>query len=118
MSIFIYKGTEIDIDYNTFLKVPNIGSGAVSEEGVIQSDSTLTVEELLIVINSLQLSDEQLEINSTSIAYLAATDWKLSRHNDEILSGVVPTLNPTQLAQLLTSRQAARDSITNLNKET
>ena len=63
------------------------------------------------------LTDDQIklmEVACTSLKsfeFLQNTDWKLARHNDEVLSNTTPSLSTSELTELLALRQAARDTI-------
>jgi hypothetical protein len=43
----------------------------------------------------------------TQLLYMS--DWMMTRHNDELLMGVTPSLTPTNLSAVLAYRQALRD---------
>jgi len=74
---------------------------------MIYSDN-LTDEEM----DARIATQEAFTLTIMSREFLKSTDWKLSRHNDEILSNATTSLNPAELAELLALRQAARDAIT------
>jgi hypothetical protein len=48
---------------------------------------------------------------STPRQFLASTDWKIIRHYDQTLAGVITSLSQDELLLLLAQRQAARDAI-------
>jgi hypothetical protein len=50
-------------------------------------------------------------INDNPLEYLSSTDWKIIRHYDQLLAGVIPTLSQDELLLLLAQRQSARDAI-------
>lgn len=46
-----------------------------------------------------------------AIQFLSSTDWKVTRHRDQLDAGAVTSLSAEEFAQLLSGRQAARDKI-------
>jgi hypothetical protein len=50
---------------------------------------------------------ELARMQRTQLLYMS--DWMMTRHNDELLMGVTPSLTPTNLSAVLAYRQALRD---------
>lgn len=55
--------------------------------------------------------DAQDTINSTARTFLSNSDWKITRHRDQLDNGDPPSLTATEFKALLTERQTARDSV-------
>lgn len=56
-------------------------------------------------VKSAQMAD----LLAARVRDLTASDWYMSRHHDELMMGVEPTLAPARLSSLLVYRQALRD---------
>lgn len=54
---------------------------------------------------------QQEETNQLALLFLSDTDWKVTRHRDQLYSGVQTSLAESEFQALLTERQAKRDSI-------
>lgn len=63
-----------------------------------------------VVIDRPQDNDLILR-NTTKLrdTILQSTDWLLLRNNDQITLGVIPTLTPTEITELMMYRQTLRD---------
>jgi hypothetical protein len=70
-----------------------------------------TMEELEILQISVQAKLDQEKINAEALAFLASTDWKCRRHEDQKLMGKTPSLSDKEFMELLIARQEARERI-------
>jgi hypothetical protein len=68
-------------------------------------------EELDILSSQIQEDSVQEKINADALAFLAATDWKCRRHEDQKLMGKTPSLSDKEFIELLIARQEARERI-------
>ena len=55
------------------------------------------------------MSVEQPHICNADLEFLGTTDWKVTRHRDQLDAGEPTTLTPEEFQALLAERQAARD---------
>jgi hypothetical protein len=53
----------------------------------------------------------QEETNRNARKFLADTDYKITRHSEDLLAGRTPAMSQQELEDLMTQRQAARNSI-------
>lgn len=58
-----------------------------------------------------QTEKDRLDTNKSSRLFLALSDWKVLRHQDQIALGVSTSLTAQEYTDLLTARQAARDAV-------
>lgn len=68
-------------------------------------------EELPEAMEEIEASSQAESAKAEARQLLADTDWKVIRHRDQVDAGAPTSLTVEQFAQLLTDRQAARDSI-------
>lgn len=54
---------------------------------------------------------KQEDTNKQSLDFLDDTDWKVTRHQDQLANGGTPSLTDEEFKDLLVKRQQARDSI-------
>lgn len=121
--LVIVNGEALDVEYDYPDNLWAIQWNGTTGEAEWTNKSNTIIEEALILpyIDAWQLAKDnqpipveptaQEMLNAESLAYLEATDWKMQRHSDELLSGVTPSLSPTELTELLSSRQEAREAI-------
>lgn len=64
-----------------------------------------------IINNYVLLTPEQEETNRESLSFLSGSDWKVLRHQDQLLLGIATSLTQDEFMQLLQDRQTARDAI-------
>ena len=62
-----------------------------------------------------QLEEKQKELRQLRDSALAATDWLVARHRDEVESGWTTSLNAKQYTELMNYRQQLRDYTTHNN---
>ena len=58
----------------------------------------------------------QAKENQTNQSFLDGTDWKVTRHRDQVELGVTTSLTDAEFTQLLQDRQTARDSIVKITE--
>lgn len=68
-------------------------------------------EELPDAMAEIEASSQAESAKATARQFLADSDWQVLRHRDQVDAGTPTSLTVEEFAQLLTDRQAARDSI-------
>lgn len=64
--------------------------------------------EVMAEIEAQATSDKE---KAEAKRFLASTDWKVTRHRDQMDAAIETSLSSEEFAQLLSDRQAARDKI-------
>lgn len=65
------------------------------------SEELIELEEITSVVTT----------TNTALNFLNDTDWKVTRHRDQIAQGIQTSLTDDEYQQLLVDRQTARDSV-------
>lgn len=73
----------------------------------IYKDGTWSIAEKL----EIQTVQRQEIINNQNLRFLTGTDWKVTRHRDQISAETTTSLTDSEYKLLLEQRQQARDAI-------
>lgn len=82
----------------------NILAPATMKDVIVPSEFTVEIVDITAEL-------EQQRVNYEALQYLAASDWKCLRHQDQLMLGIDTSLSSEEYANLLQSRQEARDRI-------
>ena len=78
---------------------------------LIQEARAVLPATFIATITDITAQKAQEEINNNARKFLADTDYKITRHSEDLLAGRTPAMSQQELEQLMEQRQAARDSI-------
>lgn len=79
---------------------------AIYETVTIPAEYTYEIEDMSEEV-------QQSEINAEALSFLNSTDWKVTRHRDQLDAGLETSLTDVEFSALLADRQAARERISN-----
>ena len=68
-------------------------------------------DELPEAIAEIEDAAQADSAKATARQFLADSDWQVLRHRDQVDAGIPTSMTAEEFSQLLTDRQAARDSI-------
>lgn len=108
-------------EWQNLLNEQSAGKDIIIFEGkVFASEPNLYCIDEVSGLYRKRTDDELLELNeinsvvtktNTALNFLNDTDWKVTRHRDQIAQGIQTSLTDEEYQQLLIDRQNARDSV-------
>lgn len=106
-----YKQVEVELSPAVRDELGEVISPAVTAFQEVVVSEEIPAEFVIEFQDVASIPKTQAEINAEARAFLSNSDYKVIRHQDQLLANETPSLSEPELQTLLAQRKAARESI-------